>query len=244
MSANIKALLSEDQTLILIKYYIIKSYKIKIPKELQLIILLHLYDPLILDTLILTDKHISELLNMISNQLNTNKSFELKLLFRGSIHGNNAEAWHKKCNNIGNTITIVKSDYDYIFGGFTTIPWCNSSGDIIDNNAFIFTIHPNIKIWNAKKSKLDNGNGVPFNDSSVIENYGSVCHYNGFGPWFGGNAFLIYFHKQNYCSNDKTFNVGHGNILCGSNQTNSKSPDSTRVYFKVKELETFQVVCK
>lgn len=53
---------------------------------------------------------------------------EIKLLYRGSDDGFIASKFHELCDEKGSTLTIIKSDgYDRIFGGFTDIPWKNSS---------------------------------------------------------------------------------------------------------------------
>ena len=50
------------------------------------------------------------------------KDCVLKLLFRGSENGFSSNEFHKRCDNKGATITIVKSN-NHIFGGYTDIPW-------------------------------------------------------------------------------------------------------------------------
>ena len=37
-----------------------------------------------------------------------------------------AVIFHKKCDNIGPTLIIVKSEHSKIFGGFTDIDWKSS----------------------------------------------------------------------------------------------------------------------
>ena len=45
------------------------------------------------------------------------------LIFRGTEHGFTADRFHKKCDNIPNTMTFVKTDVEKVFGGFASIPW-------------------------------------------------------------------------------------------------------------------------
>ena len=47
------------------------------------------------------------------------------LLFRASRDGFESETFHSKCDNLGPTVTIVKSG-SYIFGGFTDVSWTRS----------------------------------------------------------------------------------------------------------------------
>ena len=46
-----------------------------------------------------------------------------KLLFRGSEHNFSAQNFHNLCDNKGATISIVKSEYEQIFGLYTDINW-------------------------------------------------------------------------------------------------------------------------
>ena len=70
-----------------------------------------------------------------------------KLLWRGSRDGFTAETFHKRCDNQGSTLTVIKSANDWIFGGYNPSNW--SSGNTHSNcpNAFLFT--------------LTNPNGIP-----------------------------------------------------------------------------------
>jgi len=45
------------------------------------------------------------------------------LILRGTDDGFEAEAFHNKCDNQGETLTIIKSGMGKIFGGYTDIPW-------------------------------------------------------------------------------------------------------------------------
>jgi hypothetical protein len=45
------------------------------------------------------------------------------LLYRGSRDGFNKSACHDRIDDQGPTISIVKSEHDLMFGGFTTVPW-------------------------------------------------------------------------------------------------------------------------
>lgn len=54
------------------------------------------------------------------------KPREIKLLFRASEHNFRAAEFHKYCDGIANTLTIVKTQYGKIIGGYTPIPWKSS----------------------------------------------------------------------------------------------------------------------
>ena len=52
----------------------------------------------------------------------------MKLLMRGTEDGFTSEKFHRLCDNMGPTLTVIKSENsefgtDQIFGGFTTVSW-------------------------------------------------------------------------------------------------------------------------
>ena len=61
------------------------------------------------------------------------------LIYRGSQDGFEVSTFHTKCDNTENSLTIIKSTNDNIFGGYTEQSW---SGNISknDSNAFIFSL--------------------------------------------------------------------------------------------------------
>ena len=45
-----------------------------------------------------------------------------ELCYRSSTHGDSDYKFHSNCDGKSNTVTIVKKN-DFVFGGFTDIPW-------------------------------------------------------------------------------------------------------------------------
>ena len=65
----------------------------------------------------------------------------LNLLYRASVDGFSAANFHDKCDFIPNTLTVVKSSNNFIFGGFTSLKWTSlNSNTNIDNDAFLFSL--------------------------------------------------------------------------------------------------------
>lgn len=62
----------------------------------------------------------------------------LKLLYRGSRNGFQASAFHSCCDNVSDTVTVIKTTGGYIFGGFTAITWNNPQNR--GNFKIIYTI--------------------------------------------------------------------------------------------------------
>ena len=52
---------------------------------------------------------------------------KLTLLYRGSARGFTAQSFHSICDHDGPTLTLIKSNFNKIFGAFTEIPWSSSN---------------------------------------------------------------------------------------------------------------------
>ena len=52
---------------------------------------------------------------------NTNVKFEL--LWKGTRDDFKAATFHSKCDKKGPTLTVIKSEHDKVFGGFTSESW-------------------------------------------------------------------------------------------------------------------------
>ncbi len=66
-----------------------------------------------------------------------------EFLFRASKDGFNTNAFHKKCDNKGPTLVIIKSKgYEKIFGGFAPCGWGSQNGYITDpeSKSFLFSL--------------------------------------------------------------------------------------------------------
>ena len=73
-----------------------------------------------------------------------NKKLKMKLLYRVSRDGDSSSTFHQKCDNIKDTVTLVKTKNNLIFGGYTNQTW---NGDNIykkdDNKKTIYSIYCN-----------------------------------------------------------------------------------------------------
>ena len=103
----------------------------------------------------------------IKRRLNKNIK-ELKKLYQATIDGDSPINFHSRCDNIPNTLTLIKSNGNRRFGGFASECWKSpSSFDFKDDiNAFLFSLDKQ-KIYPYKKD----GNALEFNKS--------------YGPTFG-----------------------------------------------------------
>eukprot|EP00825_Cyclidium_porcatum_P051438 TRINITY_DN945_c0_g1_i7.p1 TRINITY_DN945_c0_g1~~TRINITY_DN945_c0_g1_i7.p1 ORF type:complete len:651 (-),score=152.76 TRINITY_DN945_c0_g1_i7:271-2223(-) len=149
----------------------------------------------------------------------------ISLLYRGSKDQFTASEFHSKCDGKNYTLTIIKSNKNKIFGGFTSLAWDKSeSYKMQDLIAFLFSI--------------DNKEIYTCNDqSSVI-----FCHGQ-FGPRFGSGHDICICDKCNTdASSYSNLGSGYGQkqgILKGSD--NAKEKLAGIYNFTVSEIEVFQV---
>jgi len=148
---------------------------------------------------------------------------KLVLLYRGSRDGDDTKICHNLCDHKKNVLIIIKSDIDYIFGGYSKIGFeANNSKCVykIDNNCFLFSknlkvIYPVIK--NRKViCNVDSNSGLNF--------YASLAFFNKFmnnmSSWICRGDCSYYFTglKKDYLINGGKCN------------------------FKCQELEVFQLL--
>ena len=106
----------------------------------------------------------------IENKMNK-KIKEIKKLYQATKDGGDSKIFHSKCDNIPNTLVLIKSEGQKRFGGFTPIPW--KSEEIwkyiqdSEMKTFVFSLD-NKRIYNLKNEKVD-----------------SVYHEKNCGPCFG-----------------------------------------------------------
>ena len=75
----------------------------------------------------------------IKSRLNK-KIKELKKLYQAIIDGDWAINFHSKCDNIPNTLVLIKSNGNRRFGGFTTQTLDSSGQYKDDKNGFLFSL--------------------------------------------------------------------------------------------------------
>ena len=133
--------------------------------------------------------------------LSLSKMFNFKketLLYRATRDGFNAAAFHNKCNGRRNTVTLIKTDSNDVFGGFTSAAWNSSYTYIADAKAFVFSLRRN-GTSNNEKFMIK-----PSNSNTAL--IGNPKH----GPIFGGGNGNAINKSCNYCRNY------YGNCNCVS----------------------------
>ena len=161
----------------------------------------------------------------IKNRVNK-KIKEIKKIFQATIDGDKPSDFHSKCDNISNTLILVKSAGNRRFGGFTTIPWSSEENDkcLEDKNAYLFSIDKQ-RIYSLKGNKK------------------AVYHYKDCGPCFG-NESCWDFYMSGYCIENKTCytNESNSNSSYNFNGDNNALSESNGSYIYLAEYEVFQVL--
>ena len=80
------------------------------------------------------------------------KNVKYKLLYKASADGDTSTKFHEKCDNVTNTLILIKASGDKRFGGFTTRSWEGDNVNKVDNDCFIFSIDK-MKIYEIIKGK-------------------------------------------------------------------------------------------
>ena len=104
-----------------------------------------LYFRVKLDTEILTAEEEIKLMQMVNDHLKSkyNDGIIWKLLFRGTRDGFKRDDFYKKCDKMGDTICIIQTPQNNVFGGFTSIKWHESGTGYkykTDSSAFVYLI--------------------------------------------------------------------------------------------------------
>ena len=129
-----------------------------------------------------------------------------------------------KCDGHAKTLTVIKSEHNQVFGGFTKQTWNGDNEWKKDPTAFIFSITKQTKF----KVKKDS-------------NYAIFCHPI-CGTIFGNDICIL-----EYCETDsKSYsNFGNSYTLPNGMEYASKEARSYLAgsnHFKVSEIEVFKVI--
>ena len=80
---------------------------------------------------------------MISSSIKERMNKEIigiKKLYQATIDGDESSKFHKKCDNIPNTLVLYKTEGDRRFGAFISESWKSKGERIVDKNCFLFSL--------------------------------------------------------------------------------------------------------
>ena len=144
-----------------------------------------------------------------------------KLIYRATEHGEEAEVFHERCDEIEGTLTIIKTKEGNIFGGYTSLSWDpEDESEKKDNDAFVFSL-------NLEKLYFESG-----------ENEYSILCDKTKGPCFVG-MFSV---AKSFLRN-KSY-VNPWGIQCFNGETTKFEINQGKKDFSIEELEVFQVIVK
>ena len=119
------------------------------------------------------------------------------LLYRATRDGFTTKSFHDRCDGKENTVTVVRNNLNFVFGGFTSARWSSTAGLIPDPNAFIFSLRRNGTSNNLNLKVNTVGNAI----GGVSSN----------GPTFGhsGTSGDIYIRDQSNINNGSRSLLGY-----------------------------------
>jgi len=185
---------------------------------------LYQFNTSFINSLILTRNEGISLTQMLNNLT------EAKLIYRASRDGFSASSFHSKCDNYSNTVTIIKTLSNSVFGGFTSATWTSNGYWTFDSNAFIFSLR-----------RSGNSNKERFN---VTQPTYAIYGHPSYGPTFGAGNDIYVSDSSNTNENSYSYNFGNSyqlpkNITSGSVEAQSYLAGSYR--WKTTEIEVYQV---
>jgi hypothetical protein len=168
----------------------------------------------------------SVILNEIPSVLNEFEGKQWQLLYRGTADGFSSSAFHNKCNDQSNTVTIIETTNGFIFGGFTPIAWDSNNSSKADSThrSFLFTLKNPHNIA-ARKFALSNSSYAIYCPSS-------------YGPIFG-NSHDIYVANDCNATNSGDTHIGNG--YANDTGINGVQVFTGEQYFTAKEVEVFTI---
>ena len=175
--------------------------------------------------------------NMLNNELMISYDFPHKfsyyvLLYKASRDGFTAKAFHQLCNGKENTVTIIQTDSNYVFGGYTSQKWRHISGKwgdyarIPDNQAFIFSLRRN---GTSSYYKL-----------KIKPRKTAIYSYESYGPVFGESN-----HSDIFIKDNSNINYSHSylnNYYLTQNETNDETFLAGAENWLTTEIEVYQLL--
>jgi hypothetical protein len=155
---------------------------------------------------------------------------DFRLLYRGTENGFRATDFHRCCNGHPNTMTLILTTENYIFGGYTPVVWNSRNAWVPDPSmkTFLFTIR--------------NPHNLSPRIFTMAQPENAIADHGSYGPSFG-YGYVIYVCDE--CNFSKSVSAD-----CYTNLANNFVNDTgipgkavfTGSYnFTVKEIEVFEV---
>ena len=161
----------------------------------------------------------------IEKKMNISNISNIKMIYQATKHDDKSEDFKKNCNNKGPILTIIKSENDEIFGGFTKCNWTNVNFAFSnDKDAFLYSI-TNKKIFDIiqpEKAIINYDIGYAFACFGNTNSWDGIYLFSGFLS-----------DKEGYCNPEKLTNIYN---------LKSEEDISSQKNFMIKEVEVFQII--
>ena len=177
---------------------------------------------------ILTNEECVMFTNMLREDEKYTNGYDFKLLFRASEHGRGNTKFIEYCHNQRNIFVLIETTTNHVFGGFTSVGWFDDHdrfvGDVSDEKAFLFLLRSD-----KHKPRIGHINENYVGNALQVGYSNNVCRFGN-----GGDIAILndWDNKDSYCGKKSyTFNL-------------PQSPEfdlNTSSYFRIKEIEAFQV---
>ncbi|XP_073700939.1 interferon-induced protein 44-like [Garra rufa] len=121
---------------------------------------------------------------------------ELTLLYKASVHGYQASAFHQRCDRQGPTLLVAYNRSGYIFGGYTSVDYSRSGQYITDQDIFLFSFQGKIPVCIKSNSgynaRYDDAGGPSFGQQLYFCYNNQATVYNQGGSAFTVNSAIMY----------------------------------------------------
>ena len=148
---------------------------------------------------------------------------KFKLLYRASEDGFSSSSFHEKCDGIKNTLTIIKSTNNNIFGGYTGAAWNQKGSYIYDTDSFIYS--------------FINKSNFPFK-TNCTDNENSIVGHSSLGPRFGIVDLYIYSDSDKNKTSSSSLGHSYNHVLIERLYVPTILAGS--MYFQTTEIEVFE----
>ena len=145
------------------------------------------------------------------------KEPKFKLLFRATRDGERVSDFHKHCDGIPNTLSIIEGVKGYSFGGYSEATWDTISGCKSGKNQFLFSL-------DRMKVYMGTGNTT-------------ICCGTAYGPYFCGSCGMYdYYFSKNNNNEKKKGNKPYKNFQEEYELTHGD------IHYYGKEVEVYQII--
>lgn len=108
----------------------------------------------------------------------------LHLLYKASVHGFTAAAFHSRCDTQGPTVIVAYNAAGFVFGAYTSKDYTQEGGGVIDGEAFLYSIGTGAN----RPLRVAGVSGQPaFTDEATGPNYGALVFLHEDKPQFQSN---------------------------------------------------------